>query len=296
MPTSRHASLAIVDLLDILPDAVIMVDASGRITFVNPAVRALFGYEPQQLLEQPLSLLMPHESRERHEKLVARFHREGTPTMMGARPVLHAVHRAGHLVPVSISLCNLTLEHGERVSVAVVHDVSTLHTHLDRATAKAETDVLTGLGNRLRLSRRMQALLSAARPFALLLLDLARFKHFKVEHGHEAGDELLRVVGRRLLAQMREGDLVVRLGGGEFVLLLDGPDDVLPLRDRALEVAHSVTRPLRLAAPGSTLGVHIAGVLSPRHGTSVPVLLDAAGQALHAAAQAGEVYRLAGED
>jgi len=96
MPTSRHASLAIGDLLDILPDAVIMVDSSGHITFVNPAVRALFGYEPQQLLEQPLSLLMPHESRERHAKLVARFHREGTPTMMGSRPVLHAVHRVQH--------------------------------------------------------------------------------------------------------------------------------------------------------------------------------------------------------
>jgi diguanylate cyclase (GGDEF)-like protein/PAS domain S-box-containing protein len=295
MPSPRHYNLAIGDLLDILPDAVIMVDASGRITFVNPAVRSLFGYEPQELLEQPLSLLMPHESRERHAKLVARFHHEGTPTMMGSRPVLHAVHRAGHLMPVSISLCNLTLEHGERVSVAVVHDVSTLHTHLDRATAKAETDVLTGLGNRLRLSRRMQALLSAARPFALLLLDLAHFKRFKVEHGHEAGDQLLRAVGRRLHAQMREGDLVARLGGGEFMLLFDSLDDVVPLRDRALEIARSVTRPLRLAAPGSAPGVHIAGVLSPRHGTSAPALLDAAGGALHGARQANEVYRLAGE-
>jgi hypothetical protein len=69
----------------------------------------------------------------------------------------------------------------------------------------------------------------------------------------------------------------------------------VPLRDRALEIARSVTRPLRLAAPGSAPGVHIAGVLSPRHGTSAPVLLDAAGGALHGARQANEVYRLAGE-
>jgi PAS domain S-box-containing protein len=160
MNPSRHALLAIGDLLDILPDAVIMVDAGSRITYANPALSTLLGYTAADLVGQPLSLLVPPDQRERHATLVARYRREGTPTMMGTRPVLHAVHRSGRLVPVSISLCNLCLQDrdSEQVSVAVIHDVTALHTHLDRATAQAETDGLTGLGNRLRLSRRMRAL------------------------------------------------------------------------------------------------------------------------------------------
>ena len=173
MTPPRHAPPAIADLLDILPDAAIMVDAVGRIRYANPAVEALLGYAPAELVDQPLALLVPHGVRERHATLAAHYHRAGVATMMGARPVLHALHRGGPMVPVSISLCNLVLHDGERVSVAVIHDVTALHTPLDRATAQAENDPLTGLGNRLRLTRRMQALLDDARPFGLLVVDVA---------------------------------------------------------------------------------------------------------------------------
>ena len=198
-------------------------------------------------------------------------------------------------MPVSISLCNFSLEGSEsgRVSVAVIHDVSALHTVLDRATARAETDALTGLGNRLRLSRRMQALLAAARPFALLFLDLERFKQLNDRHGHEVGDEALRVVGQRLRRQVREQDLIVRLGGDEFVMLFDGLEDPAHLQQRALAVAHSIGQPLRLDAATGALGVNSGGALSPRHGRSEAALLDAADKAMYRAKQTSTHYRLA---
>lgn len=299
MTTSRHAHLAVGDLLDILSDAVIMVDADGRISYVNPAVYTLLGYAPAELLDQPLARLVPHDLRERHEAMVAGFRRDGAPTMMGSRPVLHAVHRSGRMVPVSISLCNYLVDGlvdgGEPVSVAVIHDVSTLHTRLDRATAQAETDTLTGLGNRVRLSRRMQALLAGPRPFGLLFVDLERFNQPGDPCGHEVGDPALRIVGQRLQGQVRAADLVVRLGGDEFVILLDGVDDALQLRKRALAVSRSLTRPLRASAATDTLVVNIGGAIGLRHGTSVQALLAAADQAMHQARQAGQAYRLAGE-
>ncbi len=290
--------MVLADLLDILPDAVVMVDATGSISYVNPAAHGLLGYAPADLIAQPLSMLVPPEHRERHGALMSRYRREGAPMMMGARPVLHAVHRSGRLLPVSISLCNFSLDGREdgRVSVAVIHDVSLLHTDLDRATARAETDALTGLGNRLRLSRRMQALLAGAKPFALLFLDLERFKQLNDRHGHEAGDEALRVVGQRLRRQVRERDLIARLGGDEFVMLFDGLEEPTQLRERALAVAHSIGQPLRLDAATGTLGVNIGGALSPRHGTSEASLLVAADQAMYRAKQAGVAYRLAGDE
>lgn len=295
MTPSRHACLAIGDLLDILPDAVIMVDAGSRITYANPALSTLLGYSAAELLAQPLSLLVPPEQRERHATLVARFRREGASTMMGSRPVLHAVHRSGRLVPVSISLCNLCLDErdSERVSVAVIHDVSAMHTHLDRATAQAETDTLTGLGNRLRLSRRMHALLAGARPFSLLSLDVESIGPPDERRGDALGDDALRIVGRRLQTVVRESDLVARVGRTEFMLLLDTLDDAALLRERALAVHASLARPLRIGASTGSLGVHIGGAISPRHGAAEQALLAAADQALGRARHTGEGYLLA---
>jgi diguanylate cyclase (GGDEF)-like protein/PAS domain S-box-containing protein len=292
-----HAALAVGDLLDILPDAVLMVDGGGVIVYVNPSMHALLGYEPSEILGQPLSRLVPQEARERHEAHVARYRREGAPMMMGTRPVLHALHRSGRVVPVSISLCNLAVGDPQAVSVAVLHDVSRLHTPLDHATARAETDLLTGLGNRVRLSRRLQACLASARPFGLLFMDLTGFKQVNDRLGHEVGDEVLRIVGQRLQSHLRQSDLLVRLGGDEFVMMLDGLDDPGPLRERALEAAALLAGPLRLdrpvAEPAPVLGANIGGALHPRHGRSERELLAAAGAAMYEAKRAGEPYRLA---
>jgi diguanylate cyclase (GGDEF)-like protein/PAS domain S-box-containing protein len=284
---------SIAELLDILPDAVLMIDGHDRIVYGNPAVRSLLGYAPSDLTGEPLSVLLPPAVRARHAALVAGFRRDGMAKMMGTRPVLAALHRNGRLVPVSISICNLEIEHGQRVSVAVLHDVTMLNTHLDRATQLAETDALTGLGNRLRLSRRLQGLLDTDRPFAVLFLDLQNFKLFNDHHGHEAGDEALRIVGQRLLGQVRGDDVVSRLGGDEFVVLLDPMDDPAHLQERALAIHHAVTRPLSVdGAPGS-LGVNIGAALRPRHGESERDLLAAADRAMYLAKRSGANYHLA---
>jgi diguanylate cyclase (GGDEF)-like protein/PAS domain S-box-containing protein len=287
------ALTSIAELLDILPDAVLMVDVQGRVRYANPTVRSLLGYAPTDLVGRPLEILLPPAMRARHEVLVARFRDGGQPTMMGARPVLSALHASGRVVPVSISICNLVIDAGERVSVAVVHDVSALNTRLDRATAEAETDVLTGLGNRLRLSRRLQAMLAAERAFAVLFLDLRHFKAFNDRHGHEAGDEALRVIARRLLAQVRDADVVVRLGGDEFVILIDGLQDPQQLAERAEAIQASVVRPMRVGSGSGELGVNIGGAIRPLHGDTERDLLAAADRAMYAAKNAGGSYRLA---
>ncbi len=282
------------ELLDILPDAVIVVNLQGMIIHANPAVRTLLGFVPAELCGAPLGRLIPPALRQKHEAMVSAFQSDQAPSMMmGSRPVLRAMHRAGHLVPVSISICNLSLEDGERASVAVLHDVTALDTHLDRATQLAETDPLTGLANRLSLSRRIEAMLTTEQPFALLFMDLRRFKPFNDRFGHAAGDEALRIVGRRLRAQVREVDVAVRLGGDEFVVLFAGLDDEVRLRERALAIADRLSRPLRVSDGKAALGVDIGGAIRGRHGSTEKALLAAADAAMYAAKQGGTGYRLA---
>ncbi len=155
----------------------------------------------------------------------------------------------------------------------------------------AMTDPLTGLYNSRWLRDAAQRdLLRAAReptPFSLLLIDLDHFKTVNDHGGHAAGDLVLQRVASRLRASVRGADAVVRLGGEEFVVLLQGCD-----ADRAAAVADSVREAIsQLALPdGAGLGRLTASIgvsSSPEHGDHLDHLLAAADRAMYSAKHAG---------
>jgi len=91
---------------------------------------------------------------------------------------------------------------------------------------EARTDALTGLGNRRALNRELERRIAQwqrqAVPVSLLIVDVDHFKKFNDCHGHQAGDEMLRAVGRVLCSSFRDMDLVTRYGGEEFAAVLPG--------------------------------------------------------------------------
>jgi diguanylate cyclase len=114
----------------------------------------------------------------------------------------------------------------ERINQELEQEVAERKIAEQRAHALSIRDPLTGLVNRRSLIQQLEhAVASADRrssEFALLFLDLDKFKHINDTLGHEVGDELLRQVAARLLASVRVSDVVARLGGDEFVVLLEG--------------------------------------------------------------------------
>ncbi len=175
-------------------------------------------------------------------------------------------------------------------------DLHALHTNNDALSAAntrlevmANTDALTGLATRALLHDRVeQAIMVAlhdARPFALLLMDLDRFKEVNDTLGHHYGDLLLQQVGPRVQPLVRVTDLVARLGGDEFAILLTTADE-----GAALDIARAILRgldaPFDVEGHPIDVGASIGVAMYPIHGGDAETLLRRADVAMYAAKRA----------
>ncbi len=146
-------------------------------------------------------------------------------------------------------------------------------------------DVLTGLPNRMHLDVELSRRLAADPEHThVLLLDLDGFKPVNDVHGHASGDELLRIIGRRLVACVGARGFVARLGGDEFVVVVQGL--AVDADSAAAEIVAAVARPVDLPTATVTVGTSV-GVAHGASGAEVSRLLKEADVAMYAAKAAG---------
>jgi diguanylate cyclase (GGDEF)-like protein len=156
---------------------------------------------------------------------------------------------------------------------------------LAESRRQARTDELTGLPNRRRVFEALAAAdqrLADGGSFALLLMDLDRFKEVNDSLGHAAGDAVLRLVGPRLASGLRPGDLLARLGGDEFVVLCEGPDeqDAVQLAARLRTL---LQQPFAVGAVELTIDATVGIAVGPRDSSSAEELLRLADLAMYSA-------------
>jgi diguanylate cyclase (GGDEF)-like protein len=174
----------------------------------------------------------------------------------------------------------------ERFGIIVALALDSARQH-EMLRHQAETDHLTGLLNRRAFQKQLEALLHDARrssrPLGLALLDIDHFKRVNDDHGHETGDRALVAVAEALRDSVRDNDVVARLGGEEFALVLPGtrPDAAFVIAERAREQVAKQTG-LELAL---TLSAGLAGY--PEDGSDAEALMRCADSALYAAKRAG---------
>ncbi|CAG9266465.1 PAS domain S-box-containing protein/diguanylate cyclase (GGDEF) domain-containing protein [Paraburkholderia unamae] len=182
---------------------------------------------------------------------------------------------------------------GESEAISVVvsfTDIGPVREAQQQLRYLATRDALTGLYNRTFLAERMHALLESAsgteRP-ALLFVDLDGFKKVNDTGGHEAGDLLLRDVGRRLTGCVSEADTLARVGGDEFVIAVRRFDDVAELVALAQRVLDAIAAPFAVAGNEYYLGASIGISVYPDDGRSAAALMRNADSAMYAAKQRG---------
>ncbi|WP_102226667.1 GGDEF domain-containing protein [Acidimangrovimonas sediminis] len=156
------------------------------------------------------------------------------------------------------------------------------------AEAEAQTDTLTGLANRRRFDRALGALIRRGTPFGLMHLDLDFFKQVNDTLGHAAGDHVLRAAAQRLRAETRSADLLARIGGDEFVLLLPGIDQPARLSAIAGRIVERIGQPIEYQGRDCRVSASLGVVRSsdyPR--PEAARLLADADAALYASKHAG---------
>jgi diguanylate cyclase (GGDEF)-like protein/PAS domain S-box-containing protein len=180
---------------------------------------------------------------------------------------------------------------------AVATDITEHVLAEERIQRTAHRDSLTGLPNRLLFNDRLNQAINLAkrnsRQFALLFLDLDRFKTVNDTLGHAAGDELLQGVAARIRRQVRESDTVARVGGDEFTVIL--PD--IARREEAETVARKIIAALAAPFPlGSqkhsvNIGISVGIAVYPSDGSDADVLVKAADAAMYGAKKVGSSFR-----
>jgi diguanylate cyclase (GGDEF)-like protein len=168
------------------------------------------------------------------------------------------------------------------------HDITARARRADQLRAQIETDDMTALASRSHLSEQCDRACEQGRPFALLFLDLDGFKQINDHQGHAAGDEALRMVADRLRSLVRSSDVVARMGGDEFAVLLRGVSLSSEAAAAAGKILQSLGEPFQLQGQVVAMGASVGVALFPRNGGTTDLLLEAADQAMYRAKRTGK--------
>jgi diguanylate cyclase (GGDEF)-like protein len=175
---------------------------------------------------------------------------------------------------------------GDRVAIAIA-----AANREEQLIYQAHHDPLTNLPNRLLLLDRLGLELAHARrektQLAVMFIDLDRFKSVNDVSGHATGDQLLRIVGERMRACVRESDTVARLGGDEFVVLLSAVQGTSAVTEVAAQILRVVARPMTLDGKEISVGASMGIAVSPGDGDDPGTLLKHADIAMYRAKDAG---------
>ncbi|MEN3111954.1 PAS domain S-box protein [Uliginosibacterium paludis] len=400
-------------MIDLMPEAVLLVDESGRIEKVNQRAEEIFRYARSELLGQSIEVLVPLGRREAHREMRAQFIRTTTPRQMGVGRELHARRRDGSEFPVeaglapfqegdrryvivSVADCTVRIQAEEELRlaanvfdntldgilialpdltitkvnpafeqilgysreeirgralkdlqsdrhdaaffdemrdtlrqtgswqgeiwqrrkdgrvvplwinissmrddagrldryIATLYDITEQKVSQERINYLAHYDVLTDIPNRTLFADRLRhAVQNAARGphrLALIFIDIDNFKQVNDTLGHTAGDALLCIVAERIKASTRQSDTVGRLGGDEFLVLIENVEQQLGFMQVAQKILEALSTPMNVGFGDFCISASMGIACYPEDGQDAGSLLKNADLAMYRAKASGK--------
>jgi len=288
----RSGEAEVVSAFEQSPHCTLLADsASLRIVGSNEAMRRALGFDAKNLHQLSLADVF-HRAGEGDSFL--QLLRSPDPKIP-----LRAQQRSSSGKLADVEIVGYRVDAPRRPLLAFMTQDITLRTrfearllerqgHLDHI---AHHDSLTGLPNRLSLSDQLPNAIESARRagkmLAVLCLDLDRFKHINDSRGHVVGDLLLTAAAQRLRQSTREEDMVVRVGGDEFIVVLREAPDQQYIDEAAVRLLEAIARPFDIGGQFLAITVSIGISQFPRDGADMGALLRHSDTAMYDAKQCG---------
>jgi diguanylate cyclase (GGDEF)-like protein/PAS domain S-box-containing protein len=283
----RHSEQRFRTAFDHIPDMAVLYDRELRIRYANHAMA--------QAVNKATSSIVGRNDSELH----------GIPLADQRRPLLLAALETACVQQADLEFAS---PHGTRYIIAtcvpllgpkrhveelmcLYHDYTARKHAEEKARHAALHDPLTRLPNRALLFEYARHVLGGARrrqeKVAILFVDLDRFKPINDLHGHETGDEVLRQVAQRINSAIRDEDMVFRLGGDEFLLLIPRVTDGHAMLNAVTHLLQTISRPYHVGPLTLTLSGSVGISLYPDDGEQIDTLINHADVAMYHAKQQG---------
>lgn len=270
-------------------EAIVIADANNAIINVNPAFSRITGYSREEVLGKNPKLL---NSGRQDQAFYAEMWKALNEQKVWRGEIWNR-RKSGEIYAELLSISAICDEAGKAQSyVGVFSDITNFKEHEAELNHVANYDALTGIPNRRLLADRLgQAIAHAQREgriLAICYIDLDGFKEINDRHGHEAGDQLLVDVTRRLQQALRGGDTLARLGGDEFVVLFNDLAQEIECFQVLERVMQTIAAPTLIAGHQVSVSASIGVTFYPADDEDGDTLLRHADQAMYIAKQSGK--------
>ncbi len=268
-------------ILEYSREAIIVTDSSNRIQSVNPAFSKITGYDPADVVGEDPRILKsdlhpPEFYKDMWLTVLSKGHWEG-----------EVINRKknGELFTSWLSITSLMTGGIIDHYVGILDDISEKKIREEQLTRLAYQDPLTGLANRYLLLERIPQILAFCKrrnmKAAVLAIDIDRFKPVNDTYGHMVGDKLLQILAKRLALGIRGEDIVARMGGDEFVLIVNAITNAEDAARVAEKIQVLLSQPMEIDGHEITQSASIGIALYPDDGEDPEDLMRNADKALY---------------
>lgn len=275
------------NLFQTIIDSVILTNPRGLILSVNPETQRMLGYGQNELVGEPLERLFLSDNKSKDTNI---------SELLNTCPVRNMetfmVSSNGLSIPIILSISECKDDYDTRIGfVLASKDVTEYKLAEEQIRYLATHDSLTGLPNRSMFSQLLNHSIQSAkrheRQLAVFFLDLDRFKIINDTKGHQAGDQLLKEIAIRLMQSLRAADIVGRLGGDEFMIMIEEVNELSDIANVAHKILANTIKPMILSGEECNVSASIGISIYPKDGEDEQTLMKNADLAMYLAKEEG---------
>lgn len=270
------------------PVSVLITNPEGKIEYVNPKYEQITGYASNEAIGRDLGFTLLNQTSA--DAMAAMRH--SISNAQEWRGEFCSIRRDGQVFWEFVSLSPLRNDTGDLTHFVIIkEDITVRRSYEERLLRQAHYDDLTGLANRVLMLEHLNVALESSarnhRQTAMMCIDLDRFKNVNDSLGHSCGDDVLKESAGRLSGCIRNGDILARMGGDEFIIIL--PDISTPKEAEkvAEKIIAAFAQPFFIGGKEYFVTASIGVALSPKDGRSANLIQRNADLAMYKAKELG---------